>query len=271
MKKLLFAAALAASLTVLADVTSANCVGYISRDIAPDTFYMIGVQFENVGGDATADLNKVLGLKNIAACGFDDRLTDGAEIQVRVGNVYNYYYYINDAWDADDNPVDGDVWADADGYVITENDLLQLGDGFWFNARGKSAGTGASLTVNGEVSSATELGKDFVGTSDGYFSIKANPFPVATDLNTVKNEGLVAVGYDNRLTTGNEIQVRIGNVYNYYYYINDAWDADDNPVDGDVWANADGYIVTDADLIAPGASFWMHARQNGKLIFSLTK
>ena len=135
MKKLMFAAALAASLTGLAEVTSANTVGFVSRDIAPDTFYMVGVQFENVGGDATADLNNVLGLKNIAACGFDNRLTDGAEIQVRVGNVYNYYYYINDAWDAEDNPVTGDVWADGDGYVVTDADLIAPGASFWMHAR----------------------------------------------------------------------------------------------------------------------------------------
>ena len=135
MKKLLFAAALATSLTGLADITSANTVGYVSRDIAPNTFYMIAVQFEDVGGDATADLNKVLGMNNIAACGFDDCGKDGAEIQVLEGDAYKHYFYINDAWDADDNPVTGDVWADSDGYVVTDADLIAPGASFWMNAR----------------------------------------------------------------------------------------------------------------------------------------
>ena len=248
-----------------------NAVGYVSRDIAPNTFYMIAVQFEDVGGDATADLNKVLGMNNIAACGFDDCGKDGAEIQVLEGDAYKHYFFINDAWDADDNPVTGDVWADSDGYVVTEADLLELGDGFWFIARGQSASASASLSVNGQVSAATELGKDFVGTAEGFFSIKANPFPVATDLGTVKNEGIVAVGFDDSAKIGNEIQVLVGDAYKHYFYINDAWDADDNPVTGDVWADSDGYVVTDADLIAPGASFWMNARQNGKMTFTLGK
>ena len=268
MKKLMFAAALAASLTGLADITSANTVGYISRDIEAETFYMVAAQFENVGEDAVADFNKVISLKNIKAVSIDDAVKSGAEIQVRVGSKYNHYYYINDAWDEHDEEVAGDVWADGEGYIITEADLLALGDGFWFVAHGDSASAGASITVNGEVSSANELSKDVAGTTEGWFSIVANPFPMGTDLNKITTTGLTAVSIDDAVKSGNEIQVRYGSKYNHYYYINDAWDEHDEEVPGDVWADGEGYIVTDADIIAAGSSFWVNGRQNGKLIFT---
>ena len=232
---------------------------------------MVAAQFESVGADATADLNKVLSMNGVEAVSYDDMFTSGAEIQVLDGSSYKYYYYINDALDENDNDVEGDVWADADGYVVTEADVLALGDGFWFHVRGSIAN--ASITVAGQVSDATEMTKEIVGdaSAKGVFNMIANPYPIATDLASVKTTGLVAVGYDDMFATGNEIQVLDGISYKYYYYINDALDENDNDVEGDVWADGDGYIVSEADLIPAGQSFWVRGRQNGSMTFSIAK
>ena len=269
MKKLLFAAALAASLTGLADVTSANTVGYVNRSVEPGVYYMVAAQFEDVGSDSAADLNKVFNMTNLKASDYDHQGTKAPCIMLRVGSGYKFLYYINDAFDADDNPVAGDVWAD-DGYVLTAEQALALGDGFWFLAPEDAFDGEASISVAGQVSSATELGKNFNGSAEGYYSIVANTFPTATDLRDVKTTGLMATDYDHQGSSGNAVMVRIGSGYKFLYYINDAYDADDNPVTGDVWAD-DGYVVTEDNIIAPGNAFWIMARQNGMFTFSLVK
>lgn len=229
---------------------------------------MVGIQFENVGADAMADFNQILKLTGVDACAFDDRVELGAEIMVREGEVYKSYFYINDAWDADDNEVEGNVWADGEGYVVTDADLQSLGDGFWFRTPAK-IDADSSITVAGQVSSVSEMAKEFLGTAAGYYSIIANPFPVATNLGNVKTSGIEACAFDNRVEQGSEIMVRQGEVYKSYFFINDAWDADDNEVEGDVWADGEGYVVTEADAIPAGSSFWIVARKNGSLTFTL--
>lgn len=232
---------------------------------------MVGTQFENISGDGVADMNQIIKMSGVKACLYEDVDTLGAEIMVRVGEGYKFYYFINDAYDADDNEVAGDVWADMDGYVVDSDDLLALGDGFWFHARGAAVESGATITVAGQVASATEITKDLDGATAGIYSIIANPFPVGTDLGKVVTSGLSAVLYEDVDASGNTIMVREGEGYKFYYYINDAYDADDNEVVGDVWTDMDGYIVDADDVIAPGKSFWILARQNGSITFSITK
>lgn len=138
MKKLMFAAAVAAGLAAFGDgIESANSVGYTTKTVAADTFYLIGVQFEKIGQDSVAGLNDVLIMKGIEPVAFDNMLTDAARIDVLVGNVYQNYYYINDADDGSET-FDKLGWADGAGNLIDSN-VIDVGASFWINS--PAAGT----------------------------------------------------------------------------------------------------------------------------------
>lgn len=271
MKKLMFALATAAALVGMADIESANTVGFTTKSITPDQYYLIGTQFQGVGADAQIEMSKLLVLSNIQSVGFDDMIEQGAEILVFDGVGYNHYYYINDAYDSSDNPVEGEYWADIDGYMVTASDVFTLGQGFWLKVPAAACGENPGVTAAGEVTSASDYQLELVGSSDGAYSILSNPYPVEAALADITTTGLTAVGFDDMLDIGNELMIYDGVGYNHYYYINDAYDSNDNPVDGEVWADIDGYEVTDSDKIPVGESFWFRARQNGSLKFSLKK
>ena len=223
---------------------------------------MVGIQFQNVGGDAVADFNKVLSMRGIEAVSYDDMEDLGARIDVRIGNVYKSYYFINDAYDTNSKPVDGDVWADGEGILITSDDMLALGDGFWFMT--KNATEGAILTVAGEVSEASSLSVTI--PANNVFVIRSNPFPMAIDLAKIGVGGITAVPYEDMESTGARIDVRVGNIYKSYYYINDAYNEDSKPVEGDVWADGEGITVS-GDAIDAGSSFWVNSPAEGSFTF----
>ena len=68
MKKLVTAACALVAASAFA-VESANTVGYTTQAIAADTFYMIGVQFENVGG-GTITFDNLITMSGVQA--YDD-------------------------------------------------------------------------------------------------------------------------------------------------------------------------------------------------------
>ena len=110
-------------------VESANTVGYQTKAISADTFYMVGVQFENVGGGAIA-FDDFITMTGVSA--YDDGDEDCAQILVQDGAVYKYYYYITDAWDANDKPLNKDAWGD-DGYECVGTSV-EAGASFWIKS-----------------------------------------------------------------------------------------------------------------------------------------
>ena len=243
-------------------VESANTVGVITTDVTAGTYYMIGVPFESVGaGSGTITFDDLIKLNGIEA--YEEGDSDCAQIQVRVGNGYNMYYYISDAWDADDKPLNRDAWS-PDGYECTVADIQALGDGFWFKA--PVAASGAYITTKGQVTSEVSIPISFAG--GGSYNIIANPFPTDVCLADVTTTGVTA--YEEGDSDCAQIQVRVGNGYNMYYYISDAWDADDKPLNRDAWS-PDGYECLPTDVISAGASFWVKSNDSGSgsITFSL--
>ena len=261
MKKLMFAAAVAAGLVAFGDgIESANSVGYTTKAVAADTFYLIGVQFEKVGQDGVAGLNDVLIMDGIAPVAFDNMLTDAARIDVLVGNGYQQYFYINDADDGTE-VYNLTGWADGAGNLISTADLA-LGDGFWFHAPTVSAG--AAITVAGQVTASSEITLNV--PSGKAFAIRANPFPLAVNLKDVATSGITAVAFDNMLTDAARIDVLVGNGYQQYFYINDADDGSET-YDKLGWADGAGNLI-DSNVIDVGASFWINSPAAGTLTFT---
>ena len=254
--------ALIAGLALAEGVNSANTVGYTTMSISADTFYLCGIQFEDVGdGTGAISLNDLVSMSGIEACAYSSRAASAAQIQVRNGNTYSVYYYLSDAYDEDaDEELEG--WADAGGDLAT--DPIDIGKGFWFKAPAAAINGSAFLVFKGQVRGEASKAVSFAADT---FVLAANPFPSGTDLSKVTMSGIQAVGYSSRATSAAQIQVRNGNTYNIYYYLSDAYDEDaDEELEG--WADAGGDLAT-SDAIAPGAGFWIKSPSAGSITFSL--
>ena len=124
-------------------ITSANTVGYSTQNVVAGQFYMVAVQFADVGASAdVANFNKFFATTCAAGeYGDGEDTTMGNAPQIQVLNAgglsYTKYYYISDAYDAEDNPVSGNCWADVNGYIVTGTQV-PVGQSFWV----KSASSG---------------------------------------------------------------------------------------------------------------------------------
>ena len=254
-----------AGLALADGVESANTVGYTTQAIAADTYYMIGTQFETVGGSAeTISFDDLISMTGVSACSYDDQEDSAAEIDVLSGGGYVSFYYINDAYDADDNDVGHDCWA-KDGYECTAANAQTLGNGFWLKVPAAAISGSASLMTKGQVDGSQSRTVSFPGNKE--YAMISNPFPVATALQNIVTTGVTACGYDDQEDAAAEIDVLVGGGYVSYYFISDAYDADDKDVGKDCWAK-DGYECTGTQISA-GEGFWIKSPTAGTLTFSL--
>ena len=250
---------------------SANVVGYSTQDVKAGQFYMVAVQFADVNAVDIADFNNFFATTCTAGeygDGTDPSMSNAPQIQVLQSNGLGYdkYFYISDAYDSSDNPVEGNCWADENGYIATADDMLTLSRGFWFKAM--SAGT---VTCSGQVSATATIGNTVTANQ---FNIVGNPYPVALDLNGAKSENFVAGAYgdgtDPSMSAAPQIQVLQSNGLGYdkYFYISDAYDSTDNPVAGNCWADENGYI-TIGTQVPVGQAFWVKSASAGTFTFGL--
>ena len=127
MKKLLFSA-MAAGLcaTVMAEITSANVVGYKTDALTDGNFNMVSVSFNNVDGTGVQLNGGNVTFENLIT-GFD--FSDGPDL-IEVWNPetsgYTYHYFY-----------DQDGWTDDSGNGYFEDDYpdgLPAGAAFWYEA-----------------------------------------------------------------------------------------------------------------------------------------
>ena len=251
---------------VLADgVESANTVGYTEKAITGDQWYMIGVQFEEVGGEAaTIALDDLIQLQGVTACAYDNQSTDAAQIQYFNGSIYDLYYYISDAYIAGtEDEVGKDCWAR--GGETTTATKFGVGEGFWFKAPANAVGANAKMTVKGEVA---EVKPTQVAFAANTWKIVSNPFPTALGLQNVTTTGVTACAYDNQGTDAAQIQYFDGSVYQLYYYISDAYIAGtEDEIGYDTWARAGD--ACSGTQIPVGEAFWIKSPTAGSLTISL--
>ena len=252
-------------------ITSANTVGYSGQSVVAGQFYMVAVQFADVGAADVANFNNFFA----TTCapgeygdGSDTTMNNAPQIQVlnADGLGYTKYYYISDAYDSNENSVSGNCWADDAGYIVTASDVIALSKGFWFKAM--AAGT---ITASGEVSATSEIANS---PTANQFNIVANPYPVALGLNSADTTGFTAGEYGDGsdTTMNNAPQIQVLNAdglgYTKFYYIGDAYDSNENPVSGNCWADDAGYIVKGTQ-VPVGQSFWVKSASSGTFTFSL--
>ncbi len=266
MKKIAVAAlALVAAGAAMADVTSANTVGYTTIELVPDQFTMCGVQFEDVGSDSgTISLNDLVVANNIEAVTRANR-SQGAQLQVLNGTAYTIYYYLSDAKDASGVALDHPAWCTATGRAPAGKEAL--GKGFWINVPAGivTAGKTPSVTFKGQVSATTTQEVSFIADQ---FTMICNPLPVDVALNDIVTKGVTAVPRANR-NNGAQLQILNGTAYTIYYYINDAKDGT-TPVGHDCWTTSTGKLPANSILIRAGSSVWISSPQAGSISFKIS-
>lgn len=241
MKKLMFAAVLAASASVFAaenGITSANIVGYTRMAVEQATSVIIAAQFEDMTG--TTKLNSLIsGVEGVDYDTGVDFLKTAAQIHIPDGSGYTTYYYLNDAYYLDENGhgMTKPGWADAKG-DLADIDVTP-GVAMWF----KNPTAAATPTVAGAVSGDAQKAIDCpLGVA-----LRANTYPIAITLNgtQMSSSDIIGVGYGDGKSfqkTASQIQVPSGAGYTIYYYLNDAWDANAN-TETPGWADAKGDLV----------------------------
>ena len=263
MKKLMFAAAVAAGLAAFGDgIESANTVGYQQTGLVQNKNVILAVQFEAT--DGTTKLSKLLEGTTVTGVDFsEDNAWQNLAPQISVINasgVYDSFWYLNDGW-YDNGTPDGAYkagWCDGYGSIIDPD--IVLGDSMWVKDR---TGNG-SFVVAGQVIDDDETPIVLVANKN---ALKSNPYPKAFDPNdadAVTFTGLTGVDYseDNAWqNTATQISViNDAGVYDSYWYLNDGW-YDNGTVDGGFKAGwCDGYgSIADIEIPA-GVGYWINTR-----------
>ena len=158
MKKLMFVAAVAAAMTGLADVTSANVVGYANKDV--NLYKIIVNQFRSVGGGDAGEAEMTLGQITTNCAGEDGEYVSGWDwendflitwgvVNGKGKSTGTYKYLPKWATEIEDGDYEGRTpgWYDIgdDGCEECLNSTpLEAGDGFVI----KSGAEDSAIQIN---------------------------------------------------------------------------------------------------------------------------
>ena len=263
MKKVMFGLACAAALGAIADIESANVVGYNQTNLEQNKNVILAAQFEGIDGSMA--LSKLLAGTEVVGSDYsEDNAWQNLAPQISVINeagVYDSYWYLNDGW-YDNGTADGDYkagWCDMYGSIVDPD--FVVGDSMWMKDR---TGNG-KFVVAGQVIGDAEVP---VALAGGKNALKANPYPKAFNPNSeadVTFTGLVGEDYseDNAWqNTATQISViNDAGVYDSFWYLNDGW-YDNGTADGDYkagWCDMYGSIVDQS--IPAGVGYWINTRK----------
>ena len=247
------------------DITVRNgtpsVVGYASSsNPSAKAYVMVASSFQDVG-QTTLDINKIATTATPAT--YKTRAASAPLLKVwdpTIGTgVYTTYYYIDDCEDPEDEDNEITAWATNKG-EYPEDVVLPLGSALWYICQTE---TGKDVTLAGEISSEDDI--TVQATTAGYTMI-ANPFPAATDINKITwkaadgTSALAPATYKTRTTAAPQIKVwdpTVGTgVYTTYYYISDCEDPEDEDEEITAWATNKGEYPSGVTIPA-GQGFWL--------------
>ena len=239
MKKLMFATALAAAMTGLADVTSANVVGYTEQALVNGRYNFVAVPLGSVGKDGMWNLNDNVQGKNLKGTENDMTTEDkliSDQIQIwdpifgSDGGYTDLYYYFSESPDL----AEFNGWYGY-GYEKVGVDIypdgFPTGAGMWLLKRDE--GKEAAIIPSGEVPTDPTIVKRLYKSRYNQLS---NPFPVRLNLNDATQvEWTDSFGTEQDTTTEEKLssdQIQVwdpnfgtdGGYTDLYYYHSDSPD-----------------------------------------------
>ena len=263
MKKLIFAAAIAAGMGAFA-LESANVVGYANKNAESGKFLILGAQFEQVSDGSMSIDGLITGVSETA---LDDNglfKTTAAQIQIPNGVGYTTRFYLADGWyeKGNDDWAQKAGWCDEDGLIVA--DELTPGEAVWL----KDPNGDANVMIAGAVPSE----KTTTVSCPAEFALRANVYPMPITLNSSSMvvSGAAVVNIDDNgafKLTAPQIQIPNGVGYTTRWYVADAWydKGNDEWAQKAGWCDEDGLLVSDIIPVAQG--FWTKGVSSA---FSLT-
>ena len=251
MKKVMFAAAVAAGLVAFGDgIESANTVGYQQIELTSKNT-IVGINFLGTDGNAMS-LNDAVPYVTGMTQGNSINNADQIQIQTSTG-AYTTYYMSNgkNAKGADVSGLAG-KWAKGGTFTPT-TDTVSAGQAFWYVRQNYTDGDPSlTLTVAGQVCTLASSSKDI---TIQYTHI-ANPYPTDLPLNNgiPYVEGMTK---GNSINTADQIQIQTSTgAYSTYYMSNgkNAKGADVSGLEGK-WAKGGTFAPT-TDSIPAGKGAW---------------
>jgi hypothetical protein len=226
MKKLMMTLAAALSATaVVAEVTSANVVGYQTSNLASNQYTALGWQFSLVGGETEIPIASITNYPNVdTGGGFNS--ADGIRVFYGQNSTYTNYYR---------NPAG---WFRAGG-LATTTDTIKPGQMVMFYKRT----TATTLIQAGEVINQDVI----INVASNQYTAMSNPFPVEIPIASITNYPNTDTGGGFNSADGIRVFYGSNSTYTNYYR---------NPAG---WFKAGG-LATTTDTIPPGAGFMFYKR-----------
>ena len=256
MKKLMCAIGAAAIAGIaMADISSANIVGYNTVKIAGNQMNLLTVSWESVGKDGKAHLKDIMATDDLVS--YTEDMVPGDYINtwnMTKGDWGPIYYYIDlPSYEL------ADCWINDSLEKVDVT--LEPGSSFWLYHKGANID---ALPFAGQVCTGCK-GYTLTG---GQMNLCGNPYPTTLDLNSKAGQVSIvgATSYTEDMVPGDYINTWDFNKCDWgpvYYYI----DLPSYEL-ADCWIN-DSLQPSDT-AIQPGAGFWYFAKKDG-VTFSFTE
>lgn len=248
MKKLMFAAAVAAGLVAFGDaIESSNVVGYNTVTIDKE-YTILGIPFMGMT-DAAMSIQDAVPYCEGMTKGNGAGAADSIQIMNADGN-YDEYFMCN-GYRAKAAVSGGDgKWVKTDGSAVVSTATMPAGTPFWYIS--KNHATPYNITVAGQVLS-TDSSQTPLNVT---YQLIANPYPCDLPLND-------GIPYVEGMTKGNgagaadsiQIMDAAGN-YDEYFMCN-GYRAKAAVTDGDgKWVKTDGSAVVSDAVLPAGKGGW---------------
>ena len=230
----------------LADVQSANVVGYETLNILANDYTMFGMNFEAVDGGSVT-----LGdLKGSFLGG--GAMPDADNILIWKDGEYKYYYW--GVWSDPENPEWDNLWYDGDDMEASDV-TIEPGVACWYLRKSDAT----TLTIAGGVkltpTTVTILANDY--------TMFSNPYPTSIALKDLKVVNPFGGG---AMPDADNILIWKDGEYKYYYW--GVWSDPENPEWDNLWYDGDDMEASDI-TIDPGIACW-YLRRSAATTMSFT-
>ena len=237
MKKLMFAAAVAAGLVAFGDgIESANTVGYQTTTVKADAMTMIGIQFTETGSTDGIAINSI---KGDFTAGLSSGEADNLYVWDSVNGYTTYFYYRGE----DPDPNYDYKWYDVNNDAEPTTDKIAPGQAMWY----VRLGTAMDVTFAGEV-----LGSDkALPVKADAMTMFCSPYPTAVSIQNINVANPTA-----GLSSGEADNLYVWDATNgyttYFYYRGE----DPDPNYDYKWYDVNNDAEPTTDTLVPGQAAW---------------
>ena len=214
MKKMMIAVAAMTAGIAMADVTSANVVGYQSQGMTLNNYTMFAVPFQHVSDTNGLMLNKDLTVENVTGGNLYSK-ADQIWIWVPAKNTYDIFFYSTKSGENFWKMKGGEAKAFEECTDYKKG--LKEGSALYFLAH-KDGTTAKTITYSGQVENEPEVEIKDIALNN--YTMVANPYPTALFLNNAEQFEVTNLTGGNLYSKADQIWVWVPskNTYDIFFY-----------------------------------------------------